>query len=182
MISVRPDPVRYIDQLDADTGPADDADKVQVQTLKRPGPAPQLSFMFRVPAAEIFKLSLSPFFDDIAVFHVRAVRRITVTIPDSDNTMQYFSVIANTRTQESAKHSRLSLLGSCQEEGRFCLSDRPRHRDRDQAVPRGAERHGQTSCCQYQHSVRCQLWNSFSHFSIQGTERFHEMERKNFCG
>ena len=29
----------------------------------------------RVPAAEIFKLSLSPFFDDIAVFHVRAVRQ-----------------------------------------------------------------------------------------------------------
>ena len=28
----------------------------------------------RVPAAEIFKLSLSPYFDDIAVFHVRAVR------------------------------------------------------------------------------------------------------------
>ena len=27
----------------------------------------------RVPAAEIFKLSLSPYFDDIAVFHVRAV-------------------------------------------------------------------------------------------------------------
>jgi len=26
-----------------------------------------------VPAGEIFKLSLSPFFDDIAVFHVRAV-------------------------------------------------------------------------------------------------------------
>ena len=43
MISVRPDPVRYIDQLDADTGPADDADKVQVETLKRPGPAPHLS-------------------------------------------------------------------------------------------------------------------------------------------
>ena len=85
MISVRPDPVRYIDQLDADTGPADDADKVQVETLKRPSPAPHLSFMFRVPAAEIFKLSLSPFFDDIAVFHVRAVRRITVTIPHSDN-------------------------------------------------------------------------------------------------
>ena len=27
----------------------------------------------RVPAGEIFKLSLSPYFDDIAVFHVRAV-------------------------------------------------------------------------------------------------------------
>ncbi len=28
---------------------------------------------FRVPAGEIFKLSLSPYFDDIAVFHIRAV-------------------------------------------------------------------------------------------------------------
>lgn len=35
---------------------------------------------YRVPAAEIFKLSLSPFFDDIAVFHVRAVRIITGVI------------------------------------------------------------------------------------------------------
>ena len=28
----------------------------------------------RVPAGEIFKLSLSPYFDDIAVFHVRGVK------------------------------------------------------------------------------------------------------------
>jgi len=31
-----------------------------------------MQIKYRVPAAEIFKLSLSPFFDDIAVFHVRA--------------------------------------------------------------------------------------------------------------
>jgi len=31
-----------------------------------------MQIKYRVPAAEIFKLSLSPYFDDIAVFHVRA--------------------------------------------------------------------------------------------------------------
>ena len=32
-----------------------------------------MQIKYRIPAAEIFKLSLSPFFDDIAVFHVKAV-------------------------------------------------------------------------------------------------------------
>jgi myosin-1 len=31
-----------------------------------------MQIKYRVPASEIFKLSLSPYFDDIAVFHVRA--------------------------------------------------------------------------------------------------------------
>ncbi len=32
-----------------------------------------MQIKYRIPAADIFKLSLSPFSDDIAVFHVRAV-------------------------------------------------------------------------------------------------------------
>ena len=32
-----------------------------------------MQIKYRIPAAEIFKLSLSPYHDDIAVFHVRAV-------------------------------------------------------------------------------------------------------------
>lgn len=32
-----------------------------------------LQVKYRVPAAEIYRLSLSPFLDDIAVFHVKAV-------------------------------------------------------------------------------------------------------------
>lgn len=32
-----------------------------------------LQIKYRVPAAEIYRLSLSPFLDDIAVFHVKAV-------------------------------------------------------------------------------------------------------------
>ena len=32
-----------------------------------------MQIKYRIPASEIFKLSLSPYFDDIAVFHVRAV-------------------------------------------------------------------------------------------------------------
>ena len=34
----------------------------------------------RVPAGEIFKLSLSPYFDDIAVFHVRGVKVSIISI------------------------------------------------------------------------------------------------------
>ena len=32
-----------------------------------------MQIKYRIPASEIFKFSLSPYFDDIAVFHVRAV-------------------------------------------------------------------------------------------------------------
>lgn len=32
-----------------------------------------LQVKYRVPAAEIYRLSLSPFVDDVAVFHVKAV-------------------------------------------------------------------------------------------------------------
>lgn len=32
-----------------------------------------LQIKYRVPASEIYRLSLSPFLDDVAVFHVRAV-------------------------------------------------------------------------------------------------------------
>jgi hypothetical protein len=32
-----------------------------------------LQIKYRVPAAEIYRLSLSPYLDDVAVFHVRAV-------------------------------------------------------------------------------------------------------------
>lgn len=32
-----------------------------------------LQIKYRVPAAEIYRLSLSPYADDIAVFHVKAV-------------------------------------------------------------------------------------------------------------
>ena len=101
---------------------------------------------------------------------MRAVRQRLLVFFSSDLT-QYFSVLANPRAQESAQHSRLSLLGSCQEEGRFCLSDRSRHWDCDQTIPSGAECYRQTTSCQYQHSVWCQLWNTFSHFSIQGRDR-----------
>lgn len=34
-----------------------------------------LQIKYRVPASEIYRLSLSPFLDDVAVFHVRAVSK-----------------------------------------------------------------------------------------------------------
>lgn len=36
-----------------------------------------LQIKYRVPAAEIYRLSLSPYIDDVAVFHVRAVSPIS---------------------------------------------------------------------------------------------------------
>lgn len=38
-----------------------------------------LQIKYRVPAAEIYRLSLSPYLDDVAVFHVRAVSSSTVS-------------------------------------------------------------------------------------------------------
>lgn len=35
-----------------------------------------LQIKYRVPATEIYRMSLSPFLDDVAVVHVRAVSRI----------------------------------------------------------------------------------------------------------
>ena len=35
-----------------------------------------MQIKYRIPASEILRLSLSPYFDDIAVFHVRAVSNI----------------------------------------------------------------------------------------------------------
>ena len=32
-----------------------------------------MQIKYRIPASEIIRLSLSPYFDDIAVFHVKAV-------------------------------------------------------------------------------------------------------------
>ena len=37
-----------------------------------------MQIKYRIPAAEIFKLSLSPYHDDIAVFHVRAVSELFI--------------------------------------------------------------------------------------------------------
>ena len=36
-----------------------------------------MQIKYRIPASEIIRLSLSPYFDDIAVFHVKAVSYIS---------------------------------------------------------------------------------------------------------
>lgn len=36
-----------------------------------------LQIKYRVPATEIYRMSLSPYLDDIAVFHIKAVSIIT---------------------------------------------------------------------------------------------------------
>lgn len=39
-----------------------------------------LQIKYRVPASEIYKISLSPFLDDIAVFHVKAVSNFSKSV------------------------------------------------------------------------------------------------------
>ena len=62
----------------------------------------------------------------------------------------------------------MPFLRSGEAEGGLCLPDRPRDRDRDEAVPGCAERHRETSECEHQHTVRCQLWHTLGHLPIQG--------------
>lgn len=39
-----------------------------------------LQIKYRVPASEIYRMSLSPYLDDIAIFHVKAVSKVEVAI------------------------------------------------------------------------------------------------------
>lgn len=39
-----------------------------------------LNIKYRVPAADIVRISLSPYLDDIAVFHVKSVRLETIQL------------------------------------------------------------------------------------------------------
>lgn len=39
-----------------------------------------LQIKYRIPASEIYRMSLSPYLDDIAVFHVKAVRTFILFI------------------------------------------------------------------------------------------------------
>lgn len=39
-----------------------------------------LQIKYRVPAAEIYRLSLSPYLDDIAVFHIKAVSTVDYNV------------------------------------------------------------------------------------------------------
>ena len=38
-----------------------------------------MQIKYRIPASEIIRLSLSPYFDDIAVFHVKAVSYVSTS-------------------------------------------------------------------------------------------------------
>ena len=124
----------------------------------------------RVPAAEIFKLSLSPYFDDIAVFHVRAVslRFFFSFFFFSILSLANLAGVSNSRVEVAGKYPWLPLLGGGEEEGGLCLPDRARHRDRDQALPGRAERHRQATHRQHQHPVRRQLRHPLCHLPVQG--------------
>ena len=67
-----------------------------------------LQIKYRVPASEIYRLSLSPFLDDVAVFHVRAVRKCVFLVLFEINLMWLFFAV-----------------GGEPEEGRLCVSNLP---------------------------------------------------------
>ena len=58
-------------------------------------------------------------------------------------------VFSNAGVEESAQYPRVPVLPGRCEEGRLCLPDRSRHRDRHQALPRGPERHRETARSQH---------------------------------
>ena len=76
--------------------------------------------------------------------------------------------VSNSRVEVAGKYPWLPLLGGGEEEGGLCLPDRARHRDRDQALPRRAERHRQATHRQHQHPVRRQLRHPLCHLPVQG--------------
>lgn len=51
-----------------------------------------LQIKYRVPAAEIYRLSLSPYLDDIAVFHVKAVSESKHTHNFFQRKLVYYSL------------------------------------------------------------------------------------------
>merc|ERR1712018_944956 len=76
--------------------------------------------------------------------------------------------VSNSRVEVPGKYPWLPLLGGGEEEGGLCLPDWARHRDRDQALPRCAERHRQATHRQHQHPVRRQLRHPLCHLPVQG--------------
>lgn len=47
-----------------------------------------MQIKYRIPASEIYRMSLSPYFDDIAVIHIRAVS-ITIYYPRKTTMLDY---------------------------------------------------------------------------------------------
>ena len=82
--------------------------------------------------------------------------------------MCFISVVSDPGAEVSAEHPRVPELGGGQAEGRLRVPDRARHRDRDQALPRGAERHRQAARRQHRHAVRRQLRHALRHLPVQG--------------
>lgn len=54
-----------------------------------------LQVKYRIPATEIYRLSLSPYHDDIAVFHVKAVSALLIASEHFHNEFNYgiFNII-----------------------------------------------------------------------------------------
>ena len=63
------------------------------------------------------------------------------------------SVFSDAGVEKSAQHPRVFVIGGGEEEGRLCLPDRSRHRDRHQAVPGGPERHREAAGREHKYPV-----------------------------
>lgn len=51
-----------------------------------------LQIKYRIPASEIYRMSLSPYLDDIAVFHVKAVSMIIILMFIKGNCTDFYEV------------------------------------------------------------------------------------------
>ena len=80
----------------------------------------------------------------------------------------YFTVKPHARASQPAqRRTWMSFLRRNQEERRFCLTNRPCHRDRHQVILSGAKRDRQTSTRQYRHRIRGQFRCRLRHFQFQ---------------
>lgn len=68
-----------------------------------------LQIKYRIPATEIYRLSLSPYHDNIAVFHVKAVR----------TTLKYELILPIL----TLKFVFIILVGNRKKKRRFCFSN-----------------------------------------------------------
>lgn len=97
-----------------------------------------LQIKYRIPATEIYRLSLSPFHDNIAVFHVKAVSKPIF----SDSNIKIISFI------------QMILVGSGSQKRRFRFSNSTRHRSDNQTISGCSECHRSTAGSLHRSRVR----------------------------
>lgn len=134
-----------------------------------------LQIKYRIPATEIYRLSLSPFHDNIAVFHVKAV---------SDCSGENFIMC-----HVFLKTITVSLLvGSRTQKRWFCVSNCTRHRSDYETIPGCSECDWSTAGSLHRFRVRpffaCDIF-LFSYptdaISPSSDSKWHSQIKRLFC-